>query len=355
MSMVSPPSMPTSYAADAGCHPVAEQLCTRGVAYDVLDAELAGQVAAALDGATAFFDAADALPPPVRDALRQRQADGRAALFTGFRLPGEEYAQVYDRPDLMQSFSIMAADRERLPAPVWDYLQRHPYVNRLFAIRDALIARAAATLRELAALLGADRDQAVDPVDLTRHTFLQVNSYRPALFERRYRRSGDTPLAQRTFLQDPHEDGQFLTWAAANDWGLVGRSRDGRSRDLEPIPPSASRLLVMPSLPFTYYTGGPAGGGVPPFEHAVLREVDGRTVENRSSLICFVNPNVCRPLRPLVATDENRNLSIPLLVNEAQWRFGLPRYEAPERVAADAVARRHTIRLVDRLYGSGKA
>ena len=181
-----------------------------------------------------------------------------------------------------------------------------------------------------------------------------MNSYRPGLFERRDPRVGQTPLAQRSYLQDPHEDGQFLTWAAANDWGLVGRSRDGVERDLALVPPSHERMLVMPSLLLTYYTGGPTHGGIPPFEHAVLREVDGQPIENRTSLICFINPNVTRPLPALVASEENRDLSIPFLVNEAQWRFGLPRYEAPESVPADAVARARSTDLVNRLYGGGR-
>jgi hypothetical protein len=332
---------------------LAQQLKSRGFAIDPLAPDLATEVRLVLDGASAFFDAMADLPPVVREALQRRQADGRAAFFTGFRMPGEEYAQVYERPDLMQSFSIMSADRARLPAEVWDFLQQHPFTRRLFRIKDEIIAHASRALVELDQLLRAGGPDRTAP-DLATHSFLQVNSYRPALFERRYQRAGQVPLARRQFLQDPHEDGQFLTWAAANDWGLAGRSRDGSEREWSLVPPSPDRMLVMPSLPFTYYTGGPAHGGIPPFEHAVVREFDGRPVENRTSLICFVNPNVTRPLPVLKASEENRDLSIPLLVNEAQWRFGLPRYETPERVAADAESRRRTARLVDRLYGGGK-
>jgi hypothetical protein len=338
-------------SAEAQDTSVAQQLRRRGFAFDQLDPELAEHVRVVLQDAAAFFDATGELPAQVREALRQRAADGRPAMFTGFRLPGEEYAQVYERPDLMQSFSLMAADQARLPPAVWDFLQQHPYTRRLFAIKDAIIRHASQALTELGRLLQAGSADG-DGIDLAAHTFVQVNSYRPTLFEGRYRRAGQTPLAQRTFLQDPHEDGQFLTWAAANDWGLVGRPRDGVERELVRIPPSHQRMLVMPSLPFTYYTGGPAHGGVPPFEHAVLREIDGRAIENRTSLICFVNPNVTRPLPALVTSEENRELSVPLLVNEAQWRFGLPRYEAPERVPADAASRRRTTELVDRLYGT---
>jgi hypothetical protein len=330
---------------------LAQQLHTQGFAIDQLDAGLAELVRAAMAEASGFFDAMDGLPGFVHDALVRRQADGRALMFTGFRMPGEEYAQVYERPDMMQSFSIMAADRERLPTAVWDFLQQHPYTRRMFAIREAIVARATAALHELGALLGGEAGDRAAMVDLSRHTFLQVNSYRPTLYEARYRRAGQVPLTQRTYLQDPHEDGQFLTWAAANDWGLVGRSQDGVERELEPVPPAPGRMLVMPSLPFTYYTGGPSHGGVPPFEHAVLREVDGRPIEDRTSLICFVNPDVTRSLPVLAASDENAGLSIPFLVNEAQWRFGLPRYEAPERVAADEATRTRSAALVDRLYG----
>lgn len=332
---------------------LAQQLRQQGFAFDSLDAELAEAVRATLDEAPAFFDAIGELPAFVREALLQRQADGRAARFTGFRMPGDEYAQVRERPDLMQSFSLMAADQARLPGAVWDFLQSHPYTQRLFVIKDAIIAHASRALADLARLM-RNGSPSTPPVDLAPHSFLQVNSYRPRLFEQRYRRTGQTPLDQRTFLQDPHEDGQFLTWAAASDWGLVGRSRDGTSRELALVPPSHERMLVMPSLPFTYYTGGPAHGGIPPFEHAVLREVDGRAVENRTSLICFVNPNVTRPLPVLAASDENERLSIPFLVNEAQWRFGLPRYEAAESIPLDNQVREYSAAFVERLYGAGK-
>lgn len=341
---------PRTAAADG----IAAQLLARGAGVDELDAALAENVHMAMDGAAEFFDRIAELPETVRDALQQRQADGRAVRFTGFRMPGDEYAQVCERPDLMQSISIMAADETRLPPAVWEFLQRHPYTSRLFVIREAIVARATRALGELAQLLRNGGEPAPELPDLSRHTFLQVNSYRPTLFEQRYRRAGDTPLARRRYLQDPHEDGQFLTWAAANDWGLVGRSRNGSSDPLTAVPPSHQRMLVMPSLPFTYYTGGPAHGGVPPFEHAVLREIDGRAIENRSSLICFVNPDVTRALPPLVATDENRDLSVSMLVNEAQWRFGLPRYEEPDAVPATPVVRAHTIALVERLYGGGR-
>lgn len=330
---------------------LAQQLQTEGFGVDQLDADLAGLVGAAMAEASGFFDTMDELPADVRDALIQRQADGRARMFTGFRMPGEEYAQVYERPDMMQSFSIMAADRQRVPCAVWDFLQQHPYTGRLFAIRDAIVARATTALRELGELLGGEAAERAATADLSQHSFLQINSYRPALYEARYRREGQVPLTQRTYLQDPHEDGQFLTWAAASDWGLVGRPLDGVERELDLIPPAPDRMLVMPSLPFTYYTGGPAHGGVPAFEHAVLREVAGRPIEDRTSLICFVNPDVTRPLPVLAATEENAGLSIPFLVNEAQWRFGLPRYEAPGRVAADEASRARSAALVDRLYG----
>jgi hypothetical protein len=318
---------------------------------DGLEPGLAELVAASLREATAFFDAVDDLPGVVRETLCRRQADGRAALFTGFRMPGEEYAQAYERPDMMQSFSIMAADQARLPAVVWDFLAEHPYTRRLFTIREAIVARASAALAELGELLGAG---VPFDVDLSSHTFLQVNSYRPRLFEQRYRRPGQTPLDQRRFLQDPHEDGQFLTWAAADDWGLVGRPRRDGAGVLAAVEPSPARMLVMPSLPFTYYTGGPQHGGIPPFEHAVLREYQGRAIADRTSLICFVNPDVTRALPALVPSRENAGLSIPLLVNEAQWRFGLPRYEDSARVPADADTRRRTEALLDRLYGSGE-
>jgi hypothetical protein len=330
---------------------VASQLQRNGYAVDTLEPALAGLVAATLREASGFFDAIDDLPAAVRQTLCRRQPDGRAALFTGFRMPGEEYAQAYERPDMMQSFSIMAADRVRLPAEVWDFLREHPYTGRLFAIREAIIAHATRAMAELAELLGARKPL---DVDLSSHTFLQVNSYRPNLFEGRYGRPGQTPLHQRQFLQDPHEDGQFLTWAAADDWGLVGRARREDAGELAAVEPSPARMLVMPSLPFTYFTGGPQHGGIPPFEHAVLREFRGRPITGRTSLICFVNPDVTRELPVLVPSRENTGVSIPLLVNEAQWRFGLPRYEDSTQVAADGPARRHTNALLDRLYGSGK-
>lgn len=339
-------------SADMEDASLAQQLRHQGYAFDHLDHELAEHVRVVLEDAPAFFDTVIDLPPHVRNALQQRQADGRAAFFTGFRMPGEEYAQVYERPDLMQSFSLMAADRTRLPDEVWEFLQRDPFTRRMFAIKDAIVARATQALAELAGLLSGSGMGRLE-IDLAAHTFIQVNSYRPTLFEGRYGRTGQTPLAQRTYLQDPHEDGQFLTWAAASDWGLVGRSRDGAGHALAPVPPSHERMLVMPSLPFTYYSGGPGHGGIPPFEHAVLREVDGRPIENRSSLICFVNPNVTRLLPVLVPSAENSDLSIPFLVNEAQWRFGLPRYEAPERVPVDEGSRRFTSGMVERLYGQG--
>ena len=341
---------PTLLAAP-GPGPIASQLHRSGYAVDILEPALAELIAASLCEATAFFDAIDDLPGAVRETLCRRQADGRAALFSGFRMPGEEYAQTYERPDMMQSFSIMAADAGRLPAEVWGFLREHPYTRRLFTIREAIIARATAAVAELAGLLGATGPL---DIDLSSHTFLQVNSYRPNLFEQRYRRPGQTPLDQRQFLQDPHEDGQFLTWAAADDWGLVGRPRGHASGELAAVEPSPAQMLVMPSLPFTYYTGGPEHGGVPPFEHAVLREYRGRPITARTSLICFVNPDVTRELPALVPSRENAGLSIPLLVNEAQWRFGLPRYEDSERVPADEDTRRRTVALLDRLYGNGQ-
>jgi isopenicillin N synthase-like dioxygenase len=138
----------------------------------------------------------------------------------------------------------------------------------------------------------------VDEVPFERASVLQINSF--------------AEPSQEELLQQPHEDGVFLTviWTSAP--GLEAVLGDGL-REMY-FPPD--QVAVMPGGVMTAMTGGE----LQPLFHQARHH---RILE-RKSIMYFVSPDADSDITPFVTNEFNRDLDIrQLVVGNPQSYFGL--------------------------------
>ncbi len=258
---------------------ILDQILADGYATVRLDPQDAAQLAALYEEATAFF-ARD------EDEKLRYSVPNRA---TGYRPHAYAHAGDPDRPDLNDSF-LYWPQEEKTP-PNADAIA--PFLTAYEKYRQVAAQITADVIDQLRARYGS-----VDEVPFERASVLQINSF--------------AEPSQEELLQQPHEDGVFLTviWTSAP--GLEAVLGDGL-REMY-FPPG--QVAVMPGGVMTAMTGGE----IQPLFH----QARNHRILERKSIMYFVSPDADSDITPFVTNEFNRDLDIrQLVVGNPQSYFGL--------------------------------
>ncbi|MGN6607460.1 MAG: 2-oxoglutarate and iron-dependent oxygenase domain-containing protein [Jatrophihabitans sp.] len=236
----------------------------------------------AIDTANAFFD----------QPIEYKDAHGSTDHNYGYRPLGIEYSVSPDRPDMNEVFTLWASRLDLIP-----HADEIPALTGAFLDwRDVLAPLVGAVLDEVARSYGADRAP-----EFEKASYLQINSY------------VETPR-DRDLLQDRHEDGHMVTVLHATAPGLELYTADG----VTPFLPEADEIVIMPGSVLTALSGG----DIEPLYH----QVRNHGLDDRQSIMYFVNPVVDEPLYSWVDREESKDLRDQVLY--APKMFGLPPVEA---------------------------
>lgn len=257
----------------------------RGFALIRMDAALAGAIDQSFALGKQFF----AQGPEIkhRHVLK--------SFVEGYREMGPEYAKTPDRPDLTESFSIWRKNRDRPELASW--AASCPLHGQMHATFDLM----ANLTRDLFATMVEHWAPGAPDLRFRDGTWLQLNHYEPARFE-------------RELLQDPHEDMHLITLIRADAPGLEIEV-DGT---FIPAEMAENELLVMPGSVLTLMTGNQ----VKPLYHQVRNN---RRSDPRSAIMFFVNPEIDQVLKPWVSNDTNAGIDIVAYAAEGPSNFGLPK------------------------------
>jgi isopenicillin N synthase-like dioxygenase len=217
----------------------------------------------------------------------------------GYRPQGIEYSQNDDHPDEMESFSITALNGTLVGSPQGRVLYERmcAAIGFFEAITEQVAAELARKAREgidVSTMQGAFRNW----------SSLQLNYSRPA-------------SCTSELINDPHEDGHFVTLATANAPGLEIEAKDG---GFVPVSRGDGALLVMPGDTARLLSGGL----VRPLYHQVRRHPD---VQERMALVYFadVDPTRCEPW---IHNDVNANVDVGARIRANSSRFGLQAFSS---------------------------
>lgn len=261
-----------------------DDLFQKGFAVCQLDQQDSELLSQSLQAAYDFFQQDESV----------KQRDHFAGLHLGYRSGGIEYSATPDRPDLNDSINISAGWRETVPASS-SAIDFYRVAERLLAALDRLTQ----------SLLRGVAEQYPDGGEVpetANHSWLQINYYRPFPH-------------QRHVLQDKHEDGHLLTL-----WHSVKAGLEIFQNDAEvgtPMTVDDEHILAMPGSLLTLLTGG----DIPPLHHQVVRA---RGVNQRMSLMYFVNPTTEKPLYPYKRSGEETLTDIASVGASNPLKYGLP-------------------------------
>ncbi len=221
-----------------------------------------------------------------------KNAHGSTDHNYGYRPFGIEYSITPDRPDMNEVFTLWASRLDLIPNA-----QDIPELTGAFlSWRDSIAPLVKAILDEVAKSFGA----AAAP-EFEKASYLQINSYLEA-------------PADRDMLQDKHEDGHMVTVLHATAPGLEIYTNDG----VKPMLPAPDEVVIMPGSVLTALSGGK----IQPLYH----QVRNHGLDDRQSIMYFVNPVVDEPLYAWTDAGENEDLRDQVLY--APKMFGLPPVEA---------------------------
>jgi isopenicillin N synthase-like dioxygenase len=212
----------------------------------------------------------------------------------GYRPVGIEYSSAPDRPDLAESFSVSArTSNASLGNPLAQTL-----FNSMREVFDDLEAIVEQVGVQLAETLG----ESIGPElrgGFHRWSRLQLNYSRPAQVE-------------APFINEPHEDGDFMTLACATGPGLELKTS---STAFTSAATSAGEALVIPGEILWLLSGGL----IEPLWHCVRPQI--RATE-RMALLFFgdLDPGLCEPW---IHNEINSNVNIAEKVLRSVTRFGL--------------------------------
>jgi isopenicillin N synthase-like dioxygenase len=262
----------------------ASDIIDTGYAVVKLDDVDAGRLQAALSTANRFFER------PLEDKIAHGSTDHNY----GYRPFGIEYSVSPDRPDMNECFTLWSSRLDLIPNA-----QDIPDVTAAFlGWRDSLAPLVQAILDEVASSFHAGRAP-----EFEKASYLQMNYCLP------------TP-AERDLLQDKHEDGHMVTVLHATAPGLEIYVGD----DVKPMLPDHDEIVIMPGSVLTALSGGK----IPPLYH----QVRNHGLDDRQSLMYFVNPEVDAPLYGWVDSADGGREDIREYVQNAPTMFGLPPVEA---------------------------
>lgn len=224
-------------------------------------------------------------------------AHGSRCYNYGYRPFGIEYSMKPEHPDMNECFTVWSDRLDLIPNP--------KDISELTASfldwRNALVPLVGGIIVEIAKSFGAETAPAFQKA-----SYLQINHSLP------------TPLEQK-MLQDKHEDGNIVTVIHANAPGLEIYTEGGGSEVVLPMLPARNEVIIMPGSVLTALSGGAV---VPLYHH-----VRNHGLDNRQSLMYFVNPEIDEPLYGWVKPGEGELTDIREYVQNAPLMFGLPPIE----------------------------
>ena len=266
----------------------ARDILDTGYAVVPLDDLDANRLQDALATANRFF------ARPLADKLAHGSSDHNY----GYRPFGIEYSITPDRPDMNECFTLWSSRLDLIPnaGEVADV------TGAVLGWRDSLAPLVQAILDEVAAEFGADRAP-----EFEKASYLQMNYCLP------------TP-PERDLLQDKHEDGHMVTVLHATAPGLEIYAGGEHSDVVKPMLPGPDEIVIMPGSVLTALSNG----AIQPLYH----QVRNHGLDDRQSIMYFVNPEVDAPLFAWVESEDGTRADIREAVQNAPKMFGLPPVEA---------------------------
>ena len=262
-------------------------------AHDIIDSGYAVVKLADLDAArlnTAISTAVALFRRPEDDKLKHGSDDHNY----GYRPFGIEYSISPERPDMNECFTLWSSRLDLIP----NSSDIEELTESFLRWRDSLAPLVGAILGEVAKEFGADAAPAFEKA-----SYLQINYCLP------------TP-PERDLLQDRHEDGHMVTVLHSTAPGLEIYV-DG---DVKPMLPDADEIVIMPGSVLTALSAGK----IAPLYH----QVRNHGLDDRQSLMYFVNPEVEEPLFAWLDSADGSREDIREHVQNAPTMFGLPPVEA---------------------------
>jgi len=230
--------------------------------------------------------------------LEDKNAHGSTDHNYGYRPYGVEYSISPDRPDMNEVFTLWASRLDLIPNAADIPELTDAFLNW----RDSIAPLVKAILDEVAADFGVDAAPAFEKA-----SYLQINSYL------------ETP-DDRDLLQDKHEDGHMVTVLHATAPGLEIYA-DGEAGEASAFLPDHDEIVIMPGSVLTALSGGT----IQPLFH----QVRNHGLDDRQSIMYFVNPVVDEPLYAWTAADgTGEREDLREHVQNAPKMFGLPPVEA---------------------------
>lgn len=262
----------------------ASDIIDQGYAVVELSELDAGNLQTALATANRFF----------RRPLEDKIAHGSTDHNYGYRPFGIEYSLTPERPDMNECFTLWSSRLDLIP----NAEDISDVTEAFLAWRDSLVPLVHAILDEVAKSFHAGRAP-----EFEKASYLQMNYCLPA-------------PAERDLLQDKHEDGHMVTVLHATAPGLEIYAGD----NVKPMLPDADEIVIMPGSVLTALSGGK----IPPLYH----QVRNHGLDDRQSLMYFVNPEVEAPLFSWIDAPDGTRADIREHVQNAPTMFGLPPVEA---------------------------
>jgi isopenicillin N synthase-like dioxygenase len=262
-------------------------------ARDIIDHGYAVVQLSALDAdrlTTAIATAVDFFRRPEDDKLKHGSDDHNY----GYRPFGIEYSITPDRPDMNECFTLWSSRLDLIP----NSSDIEDLTESFLRWRDSLAPLVAAILTEVAQEFDAPAAPAFEKA-----SYLQINYCLP------------TP-PERDLLQDRHEDGHMVTVLHSTAAGLEIFVDDA----IKPMQPGPDEIVIMPGSVLTALSGGK----IAPLYH----QVRNHGLDDRQSLMYFVNPEVEAPLYAWVQSPDGTREDIRAHVQNAPTMFGLPPVEA---------------------------
>ncbi|SOD71368.1 isopenicillin N synthase-like dioxygenase [Jatrophihabitans sp. GAS493] len=266
-------------------HEATDSIFSSGYARVVLDDDQAAVLANALDRCNKFF----AEPLDVKTAYASDDFN------YGYRPMGHEYSVSPDRLDINEVFTLWSDRTDLIP----NREQLGELTDALLGWRGVLYPLVAGIFAEIASRF----DGATAP-EFGAASYLQINNYFLA-------------PADRDLLQDRHEDGHLVTVLYGTAPGLEIYLDDDAAT---PVSTAPNEVLIMPGSAMTLITGGV----IKPLYH----QVRNLNLDDRQSIMFFVNPEMAVPLHAWSGTDEERAIDIREPIRQAPGMFGLPEVPA---------------------------
>jgi isopenicillin N synthase-like dioxygenase len=215
----------------------------------------------------------------------------------GYRPFGIEYSITPERPDMNECFTLWSSRLDLIPNA--DDIS--PLTESFLHWRDSLAPLVGDILNEVARRFGATAPA------FEKASYLQINYCLP------------TPL-ERDLLQDKHEDGHMVTVLHSNAPGLEIYAGGTDDPTVTPILPDTDEIVIMPGSVLTALSAG----AIEPLYH----QVRNHGLDDRQSIMYFVNPEVDEPLFAWVDSADGSRADIREHVQNAPTMFGLPPVEA---------------------------